>query len=152
MENISYKLVEKKLKNFKKIKLDERDSKKTRGKLVSIEGNRSIPFQIKRIYYMYGDKHESARGFHCHKNLTQLAICVSGSCKFILDDGKKRYNLSLQSPNEGLLIYSPIWREIYDFCDNSVLLILASEYFDENDYIRSYDEFVEYIKHINFSN
>lgn len=116
-----------------------------RGSLIAIENNHNIPFDIKRVYYIFDTKEGVRRGFHAHKNLKQLAICVSGSCKFLLDDGKIKEDLELNNPNQGLLIEGLIWREMYDFSPDCVLLVLADEYYNESDYIRDYDEFLEVV-------
>ena len=112
-----------------------------RGGLVSIEANKSIPFDIKRIYYIFGASKDKPRGFHAHKDLKQLAICVGGRCKFILDNGTIREEVVLDSPTKGLIIDGMMWREMHDFSADCVLLVLASEHYDEADYIRDYDEF-----------
>lgn len=114
-----------------------------RGSLISLETYKQIPFDIKRVYYIYGTQTGVARGFHAHKQLQQVAVCVSGKCRMILDDGDKREELWLDSPAKGLLIGDMIWREMHDFSDDCVLLVLASEHYDESDYIRDYDEFLE---------
>ena len=114
-----------------------------RGNLIAIEEFKNIPFEIKRVYYIFDTKKGVRRGFHAHKNLKQVAICVKGSCKFLLDDGKEKIdNIILDSPNKGLLIEEMIWREMYDFSENCVLLVLASEHYNESDYIRDYREFL----------
>ncbi len=118
----------------------------SRGSLVALEENKQIPFVIKRVYYLYGTKEGVARGFHAHKKLKQVAICLSGSCKFILDDGLAREEVILSSPNQGLLIDSVIWREMHDFSHDCVLLVLASNVYDEADYIRDYSTFLESVK------
>ena len=115
-----------------------------RGKLIAIEQFKDVPFEIKRVYYIFDTKSRVRRGYHAHKNLQQVAICVSGSCKFLLDDGKERVeNIILDSPNKGLFIDKMIWREMYDFSEDCVLLVLASEHYNESDYIRDYDNFLE---------
>lgn len=113
-----------------------------RGGLVSIEANKSIPFDIKRIYYIFATSANKPRGFHAHKNLKQLAISVSGSCRFILDNGKNKEEVVLNSPVQGLMIESMTWREMHDFSGDCVLLVLASEHFSEEDYIRDYSQFL----------
>ena len=105
-----------------------------------------VPFEIKRIYYIYGTKPEAARGFHAHKALEQVAVCVSGSCRMSLDDGQNRVDVWLNSPSKGLLISGLVWREMHDFTADCVLLVLANEYYDEADYIREYDEFLRLAK------
>jgi dTDP-4-dehydrorhamnose 3,5-epimerase-like enzyme len=113
-----------------------------RGSLISLEQNKDIPFDIKRVYYIFDTKKGVSRGFHAHKNLQQVAICVKGSCRFILDDGKCRESIVLDSPNTGLYIDNNKWREMHDFSEDCVLMVLASDYYDEADYIREYAEFV----------
>lgn len=113
-----------------------------RGSLISLEGNVNIPFDIRRVYYIFGTKQNVARGFHAHKDLQQVAICVKGECKFILDDGKKRESIRLNKPNVGLYIDSMKWREMHDFSEDCVLMVLASHQYDESDYIRNYDDFI----------
>lgn len=113
-----------------------------RGSLISLEANKQIPFAIKRVYYIYGTEKEIARGFHAHKQLQQVAVCVAGKCRMILDDGKKREEMWLNSPAKGLLIEDMVWREMHDFSEDCVLLVLASEHYDEADYIRDYESFL----------
>ncbi|MBL0629262.1 WxcM-like domain-containing protein [Aeromonas veronii] len=112
-----------------------------RGALVALEANRQIPFDIKRVYYIYGTEKGAARGFHAHKALKQVAICLKGSCRFVLDDGNEREDVLLDNPAQGILIQSFIWREMYDFSEDCVLLVLADQLYDESDYIRNYGEF-----------
>ena len=113
----------------------------SRGELVSVESRRTIPFEINRVYYIFGTNKGISRGFHAHKNLKQLAVCVSGKCRFELDNGFERESVWLDSPSSGLVIGDMIWREMHDFSADCVLMVLASEYYDEHDYIRSYAEF-----------
>jgi len=114
-----------------------------RGSLIALEENYNAPFEIKRVYYIYDTKKGVARGFHAHKHLKQLAIAVKGSCTFVLDHGVKKEEIVLNSPNKGLLIEGLIWREMKDFSSDCVLVVLASEHYDEDDYIRDYDEFLK---------
>jgi dTDP-4-dehydrorhamnose 3,5-epimerase-like enzyme len=116
-----------------------------RGKLVAIQAKLDIPFEVKRVYYIFGNIPGVRRGFHAHKSLKQILICVSGSCEIFTDDGTQKNETLLNDPSIGLLIEGPIWREMHDFSPNSVLIVLASEYYDESDYIRDYNKFVEYI-------
>jgi dTDP-4-dehydrorhamnose 3,5-epimerase-like enzyme len=116
-----------------------------RGSLISLEENKNIPFDIKRVYYIFGTEQGVARGFHAHKNLQQIAICVKGSCRFILDNGTDRESVVLDSPSVGLYIDNNKWREMHDFSEDCVLVVLASDYYDEADYIRDYKAFVEVI-------
>lgn len=118
----------------------------SRGQLVALEEFKDIPFEVKRIYYMYDTGEGVRRGFHAHKNLKQILICVHGSCKVHLDDGDEKKEVSLEKPYEGLFIDSIIWREMYDFSPDAVLMVLASELYNEADYIRDYDEFIKYVR------
>jgi dTDP-4-dehydrorhamnose 3,5-epimerase-like enzyme len=116
------------------------------GELVFLEANRDIPFEVKRVYYIYGVKKAARRGFHAHKKLEQAYICIHGSCKVMLDDGKERLNIMLDDPSVGLYIGKVKWREMYDFSEGAVLLVLASDFYDERDYIRNYTDFIKYLK------
>lgn len=118
-----------------------------RGSLIALEQDKNIPFKVKRIYYLFNTKEGVRRGFHAHKALTQLVIAVRGSCRFLLDDGVEKINLLLDNPTQGLLIDSCIWREMYDFSEDCVLLVLANELYDESDYIRDYDTFIKTYGH-----
>ncbi|MBW3530952.1 FdtA/QdtA family cupin domain-containing protein [Shewanella sp. NKUCC06_TVS] len=115
----------------------------TRGALIALEANRHIPFDIKRVYYIYGTAKGTARGFHAHKALKQVAICLVGSCRFLMDDGVAKQDIILDSCKQGLLIDTLQWHEMYDFSDDCILLVLASDIYDESDYIRDYSNFLE---------
>lgn len=115
-----------------------------RGSLIAIEGSETVPFDIKRVYYIFGTKEGVSRGFHAHKKLQQLAVCVSGKCRIVLDNGLCRDEVWLDCQTKGLLIEGALWREMHDFSDDCILLVLASEHYNEDDYIRSYDEFLKY--------
>lgn len=117
-----------------------------RGMLVALEEFNDIPFEIKRVYYMYDTKEGVRRGYHAHKSLEQILICIHGSCKILLDNGKEKKIVSLERPYEGLYVANNMWREMFDFSPDAVLLVLASEAYDESDYIRNYDDFLEFIK------
>lgn len=116
-----------------------------RGQLVALEEMKDIPFEIKRVYYMYDTVESVRRGSHAHKSLEQILICIHGSCKILLDDGEEKEIVLLDKPYEGLYVSNVMWREMYDFSPDAVLMVLASEYYDEEDYIRNYDEFLKYI-------
>ena len=105
----------------------------------------SATVEIKRVYYMYDTLEGVRRGFHAHKCLEQILICIHGSCKILMDDGNEKVEVPLDKPYEGLYISNAIWREMFDFSPDAVLMVLASEYYDESDYIRNYDEFLKYI-------
>ena len=117
-----------------------------RGQLIAIEEMKDLPFDIKRVYYIYDTLAGVRRGFHAHKCLQQILICVSGSCKIHLDDGTDTAEVTLDKPYEGLYISNNMWREMYDFTPGAVLLVLASENYDEADYIRNYDDFIKMVR------
>lgn len=120
-----------------------------RGSLVALEigMERAVPFDIKRVYYIYHTATGVSRGFHAHLNLKQVAICVAGHCRMVLDNGHGREETLMNNPTKGLLIESMVWREMHDFSDDCVLLVLASEHYDEADYIRSYADFLQQVTH-----
>ncbi len=117
-----------------------------RGQLVALEENKDIPFEIRRVYYMYDTTPGVARGHHAHKALEQILICVHGSCRILLDNGREKESVLLDKPNVGLYIASDMWRVMDDFTSDAVLMVLASTVYDESDYIRNYDEFIEYVR------
>lgn len=112
-----------------------------RGQLISLEENKNIPFSIKRVYYMHGMESDKPRGFHAHKKLQQIAVCISGSCNIFMDDGIQQETVKLSDSSVGLFIDKMIWHEMYDFSDDCVLMVLADEWYDEGDYIRTYEVF-----------
>lgn len=116
-----------------------------RGSLIALEENKNIPFTVKRVYYMYDTKPGVHRGFHAHKTLSQILFCPSGACTIMLDSGREKAHVRLNRPTEGLLIEPNIWREMYDFTSDAVLMVLASDYYDESDYIRNYKEFLLHV-------
>ena len=116
------------------------------GKLVALEGNGDIPFNIKRVYYIYGVEEKVRRGFHSHKKLEQVLICVNGSVKILLKTPEREEVVLLDKPNEGLYIGPNVWREMYDFEDDAVLLVLASDHFKPSDYIREYSKYEKYVR------
>lgn len=117
-----------------------------RGQLVALEEFKDIPFEIKRVYYMYDTKEGVRRGFHAHKSLEQILICIHGSCKILLDNGTEKKIIPLESPYEGLYVSNNMWREMFDFSPDAVLMVLASDYYKEEDYIRDYDQFLKYVE------
>lgn len=114
-----------------------------RGSLIAIEQMRDVPFEVKRVYYIFDTLSDVRRGFHAHRELEQVLICVRGQCKIHLDDGTEKREILLSSPKSGLYLKGLIWREMYDFSEDAVLLVFASEYYDESDYIRDYGAFLE---------
>ena len=117
-----------------------------RGNLTFVEENKHIPFQIKRVYYLYDVPAGEARGGHAHKRLQQLIIAASGSFDVVLDDGSRRKRFHLNRSYYGLYLPSMIWRELDNFSSGSVCLVLASELFEEDDYIRDYETFRKLVR------
>ncbi len=117
-----------------------------RGQLVALEEYKDIPFRIKRVYYMYDTRADVVRGHHAHKSLEQILICIHGSCKIRLDNGYEKKIVPLEKPYEGVYIANNIWREMFDFSEDAVLMVLASDLYDEGDYIRDYHEFIQIVK------
>jgi dTDP-4-dehydrorhamnose 3,5-epimerase-like enzyme len=114
------------------------------GILSIFESNRDIPFEIKRIYYTYNAPLGTKRGMHAHKKLKQILFCPYGKIKVILDNGTEKKNVILDDPSKGLIIRGGIWRDLIWLKENSVLVVAASDYYDANDYIRDYNEFLNY--------
>lgn len=114
----------------------------SRGSLIVIEEGVNIHFNLKRSYYIFATKDGVSRGFHAHKCLQQLAVCVAGKCRIVLDNGKERKDYWLDSPTQGLFINNMTWREMHDFSEDCVLVVFASQNYNENDYIRDYQQFL----------
>ncbi|UPQ88117.1 sugar 3,4-ketoisomerase [Vibrio sinaloensis] len=123
------------------IKFDEIGDE--RGSLVALESTKNIPFAIQRVYYLFGLRGDIPRGFHAHRQLKQLAICVSGRCEILMDNGIEKKTVTLESPSSGLLIDRMQWHEMMNFSSDCVLLVLASDVYLESDYIRDYNVFLE---------
>lgn len=117
-----------------------------RGQLVAIEAGAAVPFEIRRIYYIYGTREGIDRGFHAHKSLRQVAIAVCGSCQMVLDDGKDRATVHLDSPSRGIYIAPGMWHVMTCFSRDCVLVVLADQHYDADDYIRDYEEFKDWVK------
>ena len=130
--------------NYKLINMDIHGDE--RGKLISLESGKNIPFELKRIYYIYDTIPDLERGKHAHKNLEQIIVAIDGACQFVLDDGKNRETVWLNRPDVGLYIGKNMWREMRHFSYGCKLMILASEFYDEKEYIRDYDEFLKEVK------
>ncbi|MBI0005852.1 FdtA/QdtA family cupin domain-containing protein [Gilliamella sp. W8126] len=113
-----------------------------RGSLISLENSHNIGFDIKRMYYIYGTQKNISRGFHAHKKLKQLLIAVSGTVDIYCEYQNVKQTFSLNSPSIGLIIEGPVWRIMQNFSEDSVLIVLADGFYDENDYIREYDHFL----------
>jgi len=118
-----------------------------RGGLTFIEGDKNIPFDIKRIYYLYHVPPSSERGAHAHKDLHQIIIALSGSFELILDDGFTKKSFILSKPNKGLYICPMIWRDLRHFSADGICLVLASDIYKESDYYREYQPFLTAIRH-----
>lgn len=112
--------------------------------ILTLSDKTYVPFDIKRIYYLYDIPQNSNRGAHAHKNLYQLILAAVGSFTIELDDGNKKKQFNLSRPSQGLIIVPSIWRNLTDFSSDAIALVLASEYYMETDYIRNYNEFLEY--------
>ncbi len=116
------------------------------GNITIVEGIKNIPFNVRRIYYLYDIPGGESRGGHAHKDLYQLIVSASGSFEVLLDDGINKKIVRLNRPNYGLLVVPGIWRELFEFSSGAICLVLASHKYDENDYIREYVEFVGFKK------
>lgn len=112
-----------------------------RGDLTFLEGGKDIPFDIRRVYYLYNVPVNAERGGHAHKQLRQVIFALSGSFKVTLDDGEERSEIWLNNPQEGILVERLIWRELSHFSQGSVAMVVASEHYDEDDYYRDFEEF-----------
>ena len=114
------------------------------GNITIIQNGEHLPFDVKRVYYLYDVPGGSERGGHAHKNLYQLIVAASGSFDVIIDDGKNKKIIQLNRPNFGLMVIPGIWREIVNFSSGAICFVLASEKYSEDDYIRTYDEFQKF--------
>ncbi|AKP41352.1 TPA: WxcM-like domain-containing protein [Clostridioides difficile] len=118
------------------------------GNLVALESNKAIPFDIKRVYYIYDVPNNVKRGFHAHKNLEQVLVCLNGSVKIKCYDGVKETIFNLHKNDVGLYIGTGVWHEMFDFDEKTVLISIASEHYNEEDYIRDYKEFLKYLNNM----
>lgn len=113
------------------------------GKLVAVQSSIDLPFQIKRVYYIFDNKPNTERGFHAHINLKQVLVCISGACEVLVrNSGADSTTYILDDPTRGILIEGLVWREMRRFSPGAVLLVFASENYDEGDYVRDYSTFV----------
>lgn len=117
-----------------------------RGSLAVLESLENVPFSISRVYYIFGTQIGVSRGFHAHKELRQIAVCVAGKCRMVLDSGIAKETVWLDTPTKCITIDPFIWHEMHDFSEDCVLLVLASAHYDESDYIRNYDEFLKQVR------
>lgn len=125
------------------IELDRHHSDR-KGNITVVENSKTVPFEVKRTYYLYDVPGGESRGGHAHKALSQLIVAASGSFTVTLDDGKVKRTFLLNRPYQGLYVVPGIWRTLDDFSSGAVCMVLASEGYDEQDYIRSYDDFIQY--------
>lgn len=116
-----------------------------RGNLTVAEGTKNIPFDIKRVYWVYDVPAGESRGGHAHKCCREFIVAASGSFHVTLDNGNERITYNLNHPYQGLLVETGIWRTLEDFSSGAVCMVLASDFYEEKDYIRDYDEFKRYI-------
>jgi dTDP-4-dehydrorhamnose 3,5-epimerase-like enzyme len=129
--------------NYKIIQFEEYGD--SRGSLISFEALKNVPFSIKRVYCIYGTNQYQERGRHAHKELEQIIVCLHGSCLFVLDNGSVKETVNLNNPSTGLYIGKNMWREMKDFSKECVLMVLASTYYDEREYIRDYKKFLKVV-------
>ena len=118
------------------------------GNITIVEGQTNIPFDVKRIYYLYDIPGGENRGGHAHKDLYQLIVAASGSFNVLLDDGQNKKVVTLNRPDYGVLVIPGIWRELFEFSSGAICLVLASRKYDKEDYIRNYDQFVGFRNHL----
>ncbi|MET3651295.1 sugar 3,4-ketoisomerase [Dyella japonica] len=116
------------------------------GMLIALEQDRNVPFEIRRVYYIFATQRDVHRGKHAHRHLHQLAVAVRGSVTFLLDDGSGPFEVVLNDPSQGLLMGRMVWRELYDFSDDCVLMVLADHLYDPADYITNYDDFLREVR------
>lgn len=119
-----------------------------KGDITVVENDGTLPFDTRRVYYLYDVPGGSSRGAHAHKNLSQLIIAASGSFQVTLDDGHLKRTFFLNRPYEGLLVRPGIWRDLNDFSSGAVCMVLASDVYKKEDYIRDYQEFLDYRNHL----
>jgi hypothetical protein len=125
------------------VELDKHHSDR-KGNLTVVENGKTLPFDVKRVYYLYDVPGGENRGSHAHRDLSQLIIAASGSFRVTLDDGTCKRSFFLNRPYQGLYVKPGMWRDLEDFSSGAVCMVLASEEYDSNDYIRSYEDFIKY--------
>ena len=117
-----------------------------RGSLIAIEGDKNLNFAIRRVFYLYGVEKGFTRGQHANKNTTMCFICIKGSCKILLDNGKEKETFFLDEPAKGLICEPMVWKEMFDFSSDCILMVICDTNYDTGEYITSYDEFKEELK------
>lgn len=114
--------------------------------LAVYEANKDLPFEIKRVYFIYGTNTNVKRGKHAHKKLKQAIVCVKGSCKITFDDGINKKTIFLNDPHKAVYLEPQYWHELHDLSADAVLVVMCDDYYNEDDYLRSYDDFLEFYK------
>lgn len=127
------------------IEMDKHHSDR-KGNLTVVENRETLPFDVKRVYYLYDVPGGESRGAHAHRKLEQLIVAASGSFKVTLDDGRSKRSFFLNRPYQGLYVKPGLWRDLEDFSSGAVCMVLASEVYQKEDYIRNYDEFLVFRK------
>lgn len=122
-----------------------------RGNLTVCEGNHNVPFEVKRVYWTYDVPGGGRRGGHAHKVIYEFLVATSGSFHVTLDNGKERKTYMLNHPWEGLLIFPGVWRTLEDFSSGAVCMVMASDHYEESDYVRDYDEYLQMVKRGDFN-
>ncbi|MFN7112730.1 MAG: sugar 3,4-ketoisomerase [Alphaproteobacteria bacterium] len=117
-----------------------------RGCLIVIEHGKDVPFLIKRSYFIYGTSPDEPRGFHAHKQLEQVFVCLRGQCDVLLDDGHHKQTIKLDAPDKSLYVGKMIWHEMHNFSEDCIFAAFASDLYDESDYIRDYQDFMRLAK------
>lgn len=142
-QNVAQELIKIIINYVAELRLDKHHSER-KGNISVIENDKTIPFEVKRVYYLYDIPGGEERGAHAHKKLQQLIIAASGSFDVILNDGNVKRRFTLNHPYQGLYVKPGIWRDLGEFSSGAVCLVLASEVYDEADYIRDYNDFLNY--------
>lgn len=132
-------IIDRYFENCELLQLDVKGDE--RGSLIALEGGRNLPFEIARVYYLFGTLPGVSRGFHAHRALDQIAVCVRGGCTVLVDDGAERLEIRLEQPDRALRLGPMVWHEMHDFTPDSVFMVLADALYDEADYIRDYATF-----------
>src|SRR5574344_378828 len=121
---------------------DLKDLGDERGSLIPLEMGNNSPFEVRRVFYIYDTKPSTPRGAHANKNSEFLMMAVNGSCKVLIDDGFEKVEVTLDNPKKALYLNRMVWKEMFDFTEDAVLLVLSNEKYDETEYIRNYQDFL----------